>query len=249
MFRVQKINNQSGLTLLEMLVTISILAAVSFISTVTYSKTHQEANDRLVRAEMMAIGQALRKFKQDTGYYPKTGFFDLTSSGGVVPYANLPSHSGATIAAQDRWFYSPANLWQLRTRMSPLAGTTHQLEGWDPETGRGWRGPYLTGFVDGFVDIRDGINNGDADGAPGGDPLAGINIEDVNGLADPFEARTELASSGDTLLDWSNTPGGTERRTWGRPYLIFDLKTKPYIISLGPDGDYGTIDDIKLDVE
>jgi prepilin-type N-terminal cleavage/methylation domain-containing protein len=239
----------AGFSLLEMLVVITILAAVAFIAGGALSGVREQANDQLVRTEMQEIAEAIRQFRQDTGYYPKTGPFNLdTAPGGAVTDAILAvgfPHSGSSAAERQNWFYSPANFYQLYTRASPLAGTGHQLENWDPETGRGWRGPYLKGFAEGYLDIGDGINNGTPDGNPGGDPLGGANtIEDVEGIADPFEHRPVAG-----LLDWSADPGVVEREWWGRPYLLFDLDSKPRLISMGPDGQYGTGDDIELRIE
>lgn len=237
-----------GFTLLELLVTVAILAATAFIATSTFMGVSEHANDQLVRVEMQEIAKAIRQFKQDTGYYPKTGPFeiDLADTGaGEVTDACLPSYlSSLSNDEKERWFYSPANFYQLITSTSPLNGTTHQLEKWNSETGRGWRGPYLNGFAEGYLDIRDGIN-GTIGGSPtalagnkAGDPIVGTNIPDVEGIADPFEYRAEK-DGGNTLLDWSAThSGGTEREVWGRPYLVFDWDTKPWIMSMGPDGNF-----------
>lgn len=247
------ISAQQGFTLLEMLVVITLLAAVAFVAGGTYLGVHEQANDQLVRTEMQEIAKALRRFKQDTGYYPKTGPFDLQAHGGSVPYANLPAWAGGNDAARDLWFYSPANFYQLLSRASPLNGTGHLLASWNPETGRGWRGDYLQGD-DGFLDIGAGINSGTTPaGNSGGNPLApGIHIPDVEGVADPFEHRA-VNVGGNTLLDWSAVANGVERAVWGRPYLVFDLNANPRIVSMGPDGVYGmvngTTDDIELRVE
>lgn len=224
-----------GLTLLELLIVASILAAIAFIATGMYTGVRTETDSRLVRTEMQEIAKAIRQFKQDTGYYPKTGPFNLVGhDGGLVPYGNLPSYVGANA---DLWFYSPANFHQLVSRVSPLRGTGHPLEKWNPETGRGWRGPYLRGHTDGYLDIRSGISDGTPAGNSNGYLLDGGNIPDVEGIADPFEYPA-LRNGGDTILDWSVSPGGTERNMWGRPYLVFDWNTKPWLVSMGPDGEY-----------
>lgn len=253
---------QGGFTLLELLVIISILAAIAFITTGTFKGVQEGANDQLVRSEMQQIAKAIRQFKQDTGYYPKTGPFNLANYGGEVTYASLPSWAGSNNAARDLWFYSPANFHQLLISTSPLdlsndGSTTidHQLELWNPETGRGWRGPYVNGFAEGYLDVHDTINDGTADGeqsghfreeSPAPAPLPNP-IPDVPGIADPFEHRGRNVY-GNTLLDWSACPNDPtddcdneeEREFWGRPYLFFDLQnsSSPLLISMGGDGVY-----------
>jgi prepilin-type N-terminal cleavage/methylation domain-containing protein len=255
---------QRGFSLLEMMVVVAVLAAVAFISTGAYENIHEQTDEQLVHVEMQQIAKAIRQFKQDTGYYPKEGPFDLAVYGGAVPYGNLLVHAGGaggTDPEKDLWFYSPANFYQLISRTSPLNATGHMLETWNPETGRGWRGPYLMGFAEGYVDIRAGINNGTIDGNSGGDPLASTNIPDVDGIADPFEYRGKQVGA-NTLLDWSREPNGPifpfdpnnrDRERWGRPYLLFNLTTAPMLVSMGADGTYDqaapTSDDIMLNIE
>ncbi len=245
------LSGQRGFTLLELLVIIAIMAAVAFVAGGSYSGVSRQANDQLVRSEMQELATAIRRFRQDTGYYPKTGPFGLVGVGaGKITDAAIEAqfpHAGSSPAERARWFYSPANLYQL-TGQTSLLPAGHQLEEWNKETGRGWRGPYLRGD-DGYVDIRDGINSGTAAGTSAGNPLAGNDIQDVNGVADPFELRT-VTVSGVSFLGWSAAAGGTEREVWGRPYLMFDLNTAhPWIVSMGPDGVYNTSDDIKLLIE
>jgi prepilin-type N-terminal cleavage/methylation domain-containing protein len=246
-----------GFSLLELMVVVAILAGVAFIAGGAMSGVREQSAEQMVYSEMQQIAAAIRQFRQDTGYYPKTGPFNLdTATGGAVTDAILAAdflHSGSSAAERQNWFYSPANFYQLYTRTSPLHGTGHQLgrqlENWDAETGRGWRGPYLTGFVEGYLDIGDGINSASPAGNSSGDPLGGTNITDVEGIADPFEHRP-VAS----LLVWRDasstaTPPGVNRAVWGRPYLLFGLDSKPRLICMGPDGRYGTTDDIELLIE
>lgn len=228
---------------------LAILSAVAFVATGTFRHVHDEADDRLVRVEMQEIAKAIRQFRQDTGYLPKTGPFALAADSGGVPIANLPGEAGATDEAKRRWFYSPANFYQLLGATSPLDGTGHTLAAWDPESGRGWRGPYLKGYAEGYVAIGDDVNDDDsAVGDPTGDPLAGDVVADVPGLADPFAHRP---AGGGALLGWSVVAGGEVRPKWGRPYLFLDLDssaatTRMGLVSMGPDGLYGTDDDIEL---
>jgi prepilin-type N-terminal cleavage/methylation domain-containing protein len=260
------ISEQQGFTLLEMLMVISLLAAVAFVATTSYRGVLDRSNEQLVYTEMKEIATAIRRFKQDTGYYPREGPFGLAGAGlGTVSDAEIQvkfPHAGATAAARARWFNSPANFYQILSATGPLA--TGQLATWNPETGRGWRGPYLTGFAPGTVDIGDGINAG-----PWGDPLAATtaNVPDVDGLADRFvfsAVPVADAAVDQTLLDWSRTarPNRIDIGRSGRPYLFFAIGKGPdgvygsaddtiqhHLVSMGPDGVYGTNDDIDLSVE
>jgi hypothetical protein len=193
---------------------------------------------------MQEIAKAIQRFRQDTGYYPKTGPFDLKSAGGEV-----------VTGKSDAWFYSPANLDQLTSITSPLPDT-HQLFKWEPETGRGWRGPYLKGHDDGIVSISDNLNSVvdlTADppimlttGNVGGSPTStsGAVIDNVPGLADPFEHRPV-----EGRLQWRADAGAPARDFWGRPYLVFGWEKSPFIVSMGPDGDYDrAADNIRLEI-
>ncbi|MDR1728113.1 MAG: type II secretion system GspH family protein [Acidobacteriota bacterium] len=253
----------SGFSLLELLVVASILVATSVIAAATFGGIRRHTDGRLAHAEMQEIAAAIRRFKQDTGYYPKTGPFDLETNGGNVPLAALPSYAGTTDAEKEAWFYSPANFWQLITTQSPLIDPGseeggHPLAKWAPATGRGWRGPYLSGHRDGYLTIGAGVNSSAPSPAQGertGDPGAGDKIHDVAGIADPFEH-----SGVGGFLEWSSREWGgrgegaappASHPVWGRPYLVFGWDAAhPTLVSMGPNGDYeyGDGDDIELEI-
>lgn len=247
-----------GYSLLEMLVVISLLAAVAFISTGNYRNVIEDSGERLVLTEMQEIAGAIRRFKQDTGYFPREGpFAHGTVAGQSVTDVNLSgvNHAGATATARQEWFESPANFYQLL--VAPLlSGHPAGLEQWNNETGRGWRGPYLQGVRDGYVDIGD-----DPD-----DPtnIVTRGIPDVDGIADPFLAGDRAGGGAEVdgrILDWARNhrpvnagdPPREEREHWGRPYLFLQLGTplKWSLVSMGPDGEYdnGGDDDIVLPLE
>lgn len=254
----------AGFSLLEMLTVIALIAAVAFIATATMTGLRAKADDQIVVAEMQQVAKALKQFRQDTGYWPGEGPFALAPAGcavtgaGINPAA-LPSCAGTTHAERKRWLESPANFYQLMERPDICSG--HALEGletWDAARAVGWRGPYIKGFESGYVDLRDNINPGAA--GAGGDPLAGSNVPDVPGIADPFEHAPETVAGG-TLLDWSARPrpNRIERSRWGRPYLFFSNSATaagsslcpengPALVSMGPDGEYdqGADDDLVL---
>lgn len=273
------VRNNKGFTLLELLVVVAILAAVSAIGSGAYWHVNDDVNVKLAHAEMQEIAAAIKRFKQDTGYYPKEGPFGLAddATGGVIQYGHLPFWAGnsddstnSTDSEKERWFKSPANFYQLTSTESPLADAGHMLATWNAESGRGWRGPYLQGFRDGYVDISDSINGTDDDewnNDPTEIAAADDGIPDVLGIADPFEARevTEAGGAVDgNLLDWSrlrreslSDPAGfvergehDEREWWGRPYLFFQnvdtysdggvVEMHYFLVSAGIDGAYDT---------
>lgn len=242
-----------GFTLLELLVVVSILAAVAFTSAFHMRNATEVAGDSLVRVEMQQIAQAIRRFKQDTGYYPTTGPFalDIVVGGEVDPDA-LDVWSAPSGLAEE-WFYSPANLYQLVSSVSPLDpddsqdGDEHVLAYWNPETGRGWRGPYMVGYEDGDLSLGDDINDSNIEDISSGDTIGF-----VPGVADPFDnwCFPRNATEHTVELGWVN-PDGEVTQKWGSPYLVFSWTNQPYIVSMGPDGYFGSDaeDDILLDLE
>lgn len=239
-------------TLLELLVTVSILVAVSAVATVTFNDVIVDSDEAVLHIEMQQIALAIRRFKADTGYYPKTGPFDIATTDGVTA-DDLPVDSDQT-----RWFYSPANFYQLL--QNPLEDTNHPLKDWVPETGRGWNGPYLTGFDLVRVNIGDEINKG-LTGDPAGSPdpvFSSDLILGVYGIGDPHDAEPVLAfaEGNPQPFEWSYKTRDRDGdlvdqsyQRYGRPYLVFDWDSQPYIVSFGEDGVYGNQDDIRLGIE
>lgn len=139
------------------------------------------------------------------------------------------------------------------------------ISAWNIDTGRGWRGPYLTRHGDAYLDVgfhddgtgnvaqTTGADNGLAlDGT--GQPTLGSVMTNVHAKHDPFE----LPAQGVYLVwhrcnDYSNfappdDAACVEGVTFGgRPYVVFDLHqahlpgSHPRIVSMGPDGKYDGI--------
>jgi prepilin-type N-terminal cleavage/methylation domain-containing protein len=131
---------------------------------------------------------------------------------------------------------SPADFSALYDQPAGMAG-------WNIDTSRGWRGPYLGGLRDGLVDIGDSLQ---ADGT--GDPAAGNEIPLQRGVADPFVhanvpdadgcSVTEPPNDG-CLLEWRPASGEADYGRWGRPYLLFDLdQNDARVVSSGLNGRY-----------
>lgn len=208
----------TGFTLLELIIVVAILATLAGGAVLTMGQTEEVAQGQIGLVEMSEIREAIVQFKRDTGYLPKQGPFALTTNGGAV----------ATPSEGETWFYSPANFSQLF--QNPLANTGHSLASWNPDTKRGWRGPYLTTSGEGRVDVGDDLNlNGS------GSPKTGNMLNDVFGIADPFYSSPE-----GNFFVWAATPTAPPYSRFGRPYFAFDLHdtTKARIVCMGPNRKY-----------
>ncbi|MCG3117786.1 MAG: type II secretion system GspH family protein [Candidatus Manganitrophus sp. SA1] len=223
---------EEGVTLLELLIVITVLAILAGGVILSLGSVEEDAALRLSQSEMQEIKKSVLRFRQDTGFLPKQGPFDLAppNGGGVVP---LPSEGVD-------WFRSSANFDQLYR--NPLTGTGHPLESWNPNTARGWRGPYLTVHGEGLVDVG---NNLGTDGT--GSPVAGTVVANVRGVADPF-----IASPAGAYLVWRSSTAAASHDRWGRPYFLFALNNlnQARIVGMGPnrayDGGTSTSDDLVL---
>ena len=206
-----KMLQQQGFTLLELLVVVSILAAVSGIGFFALSgDTLKQKNIDLAKVEMQNIATAVKKFKQDTGYFPGQGPFALLdrkagvtnscadrcpsgacdSRGGIAPdvirderHADVPLLDDRT---PDMWLKSPVNFMQLIDR--PVFCVDHPLAylgKWDQVTGKGWNGPYLS--REGFVDTNCTLSaNNDVDRGYNGSFGEVGDIGDLAAVSCPF---------------------------------------------------------------
>lgn len=231
---------RAGFTLLEIMTVVVLLATVTGGVLVLFGDVEDDATDQIALSEIQEIRKALWRFKKDTGWLPKQGPFDLeTQPGGAVPLSNLPGYVPA--GQEAAWFQTPANFWQLYE--NPLAGTGHPLEQFNPNTGRGWRGPYLTRTGEGLVDVGDNLQT---DGS--GNPTTGTVLSQVHAVADPFVAQPINGS----YLVWRTEPGDPPLSRWGRPYLLFDLDDTSVarLVSMGRNRTYegGAGDDIVVDL-
>jgi type II secretory pathway pseudopilin PulG len=212
-------------TLLELIIVAGILSTVAGGAILLIGPAEEQARSQMSQVELSRLRDAILQFHTDTASLPKQGPFSLTSDGGSVP---VPAE-GAT------WFYHPANFEQLYE--NPLAGTGHALETWNPDTKRGWRGPYISSFGEGYVDIGDGLL---PDGT--GDPAAGNILPELKAIADPF-----ITTSSGNYFVWRFQAGDTPAYQWGRPYLLIDANNEATarVIGLGSNRKYdlGTSDD------
>jgi prepilin-type N-terminal cleavage/methylation domain-containing protein len=232
-----------GFTLLELLAVVAILAMLAGGVVALIDRTEQDVQTKVAQSEIVEIKNAIRRFYQDTGYLPKSGPFALTDDfppGFIDPNddTHWPSYAPTSAAERIAWFRSPANLYQLFA--PPLLGpanSTHTLAGWNPDSRRGWNGPYVSHHGNWAVSIGEALNEG-------GSPTAG-NVHVVPAVADPHAA----SPVGAYLTWWDLNSGTLVPARWGRPYLLivdaapqnrFDAR----IVGMGLDGTLGTDDDV-----
>ncbi|MDR3214073.1 MAG: prepilin-type N-terminal cleavage/methylation domain-containing protein [Azoarcus sp.] len=159
---------QPGFTLIELLAVCSILAAISYLAWGAYVDVDRRAEDELARAELLRLADALRRFHDDTGYWPGEGPWRLASVGGAVPDTAINAddiEGGNTATLNKDWFASPANMTLLYTR--PALDASHPLAflaQWNAGAHRGWNGPYLPlasrYWVDVWPDVGENAPNG-----------------------------------------------------------------------------------------
>ncbi len=221
-----------GLSLLELLVVAAILAIVAAGAVRLFSAQGSELKEELALVELTRLRDALRQFREDTGHLPRSGPFGLAVDG-------PPGQVAIPLQGAD-WFRSPANVIQLLEQ--PVAENGQPIMPFDPNTGRGWRGPYLAHGTEGFVSI------GSALGPDGmGRPLDGALVVQVPAVADPFDQHLPIGN----FLVWANSLGASIGRL-GRPILLVDMEepSQARLISFGPDGVYqaGAGDDLVMPV-
>jgi len=127
---------QQGFTLIELLVVVSILAALAGLASVAMGSYQQDSEEKITRVEMQRIANAIRRFKADTGYWPKT----------------------EAVAYSYGEYADPANFGFL------FSQTGTSIPNWTPEYAIGWHGPYVN--FDAMRTIAlDSISSDGCDGA------------------------------------------------------------------------------------
>lgn len=190
------------MTLLELLVVVSVVAALAGMGWSAYRGVREAELDTLAEAKLRQTAEALRRFKADLGHWPGQGPLALapstnaetatgtprqvtcsdTSAGlwlrSTLPSLNVPVGVTDVAAWRADWAAHPANLWQLVVQ--PVLCSNHplgRLQDWSPAVDRGWRGPYLDPDQLGYVEVGNGLRpdgSGSALSAPVQSDLRGL---------------------------------------------------------------------------
>ncbi len=262
-----------GFTLVELLVVCSILAALSVTAWGAYNGVQEANEDAIGRSDLTRLANALRRFKQDTGYYPGQGPFVLAATAQVEADCNAADGILRRWAEpeddtrRNDWFNSPANIALLLSAPSIcLKHPQAHLRRWNPDTQRGWHGPYLDTnrrhWVDHGRDLNfpyvSGVNDDWPDG--NGKTQAGEKILDVPAYGNGSRFRAggpeygtcpspQSMTENNCMLGWRSAQ--RERADYdadehefdyhARPFLMFGLADgdHPRVVYFGSDGKYG----------
>lgn len=191
------------MTLLELLVVVSVVAALAGLGWSAYRGVREAELETLADAQLRLTAEAVRRFKQDLGYWPGQGPLALAPSTNVetatvnprvftcsdttaglwlrntLPAINLPTGVSDVEVWRADWVAHPANLWQLIRQ--PTLCSNHplgRLQDWDTSSQRGWRGPYIDQDRLDYVEVGNGLR---PDGT--GSALTGPVQADLRGLA------------------------------------------------------------------
>lgn len=167
-FRTSK---QQGFTLIELLVVVSILASLAGLASVAMDGYQQDAEEKITRVEMQRIANAIRKFKIDTGYWPKTEVDGGTETGTTN---NVVNYGGFDAANFNFLFKKP----------------DADMQDWSPEYAIGWHGPYIN--LDAIKAVTIDTFNSDL-GCSGNEDVThvasiqAVAVNRINGLVDRFQ--------------------------------------------------------------
>ncbi len=148
----------AGFTLLELLVVITLLAILATGALISYGDIQDEARDDVTRYDLSQLRTALLQFRRHTGEFPcrvyRNGYYVPDDSVMTLDFTNLPStpDNGDLL----NWCGNTIN-GQVDSAVSMLSqfpydetNTTYTPLLWNPDTKRGWNGPYINrqGLID-----------------------------------------------------------------------------------------------------
>lgn len=206
---------------MELIVVIVILATIAGVVIANLDGVEGKARDDLNAHELMELRRAIQQFTADTGHLPRTGLFAPGGSQLTWP-TTIDPVTDPVLAST--WLSHPANMWQLYH--CPVSG--HPLATWNPDTRRGWRGPYLSRAGEGRVIV--------------GDSFAGnTELPLMPAVADPHPATPLDGTNQFKWYPWDSDVSSFPRH--GRPYYLLvpssgHPRTDAKIIGFGLDGVY-----------
>jgi prepilin-type N-terminal cleavage/methylation domain-containing protein len=201
----KKSHKQQGFTLIELLVVVSILASLAGLASVAMDGYQQDSEETITRVEMQRIANAIRRFKADTGYWPKTE----TENGSEFGANNdIIDYAGTDSANFNFLFNKP----------------DEDMSNWNPEYAIGWHGPY--------VDLP-AIKPLVIDAGSAGCPITNTNDYDAlqllprfNGLVDRFQQLRKKVSGKDYCVLTREKKDPTK-------FKVAEYSASPYLYETG----------------
>jgi prepilin-type N-terminal cleavage/methylation domain-containing protein len=261
----RSLSRMRGFTLFELLVAVAILAALAGLGAIYLGPTLDAARQPITQYGMREVAAAIMRFRQDTGFWPRTGpHYELTGIEGAFSSAV----SGDPCPPDG--LNSPANLCQLLFAPdSSMMWNQDTRRGWRGPYLAGFTSPWVVvsaahpataagvtttasgtrtavpGIADGFRSLPQPLNP---------DGTRGLYLTWVNQL----DTSTPVVGHGNPLLFFP--PGvatrpatltettqlekeGCNTTTTTNSTGVLTVSNAPCLISLGPDGIYGTNDD------
>ncbi len=113
-----------GFTLLELLIVVSLLAVLATVALIANEGVYEQAEVDATKYEMAELRKALLQFRRDVGHFPD---------------------AAGLIAESDRLALLSSCQSIDNTKINTTAGVSYDAgcEVWNPDTHRGWNGPYL----------------------------------------------------------------------------------------------------------
>lgn len=101
---------KNGFTIIELLVVATIIALLSIIGIVSFSRANIRARDGKRKADLSQVRAALELYRSDFGYYPSGDFptMKTTLSSGTTPYLNATNLTDPKPLPHPQYTYVPA---------------------------------------------------------------------------------------------------------------------------------------------
>jgi prepilin-type N-terminal cleavage/methylation domain-containing protein len=209
-----KINQ--GFTLLELMVVISLMAAIAGVAVLAYEDTYVQAELDATKYEMAELRKALLQFKRDVGSFPN----DLLQLG--IYSASAVTANGDSYL---KWDKDTHGGWNGPYLNDANDGWVKISDTCQVATDDGAACTPFSGTITEIKTLADEFNHSPRD----------FNIT-PNDPGDDFFLWRACTDNGDVACK--------VRESWGQPYLYFDANDENYarIVSMGPDGIFNSKD-------
>ncbi len=154
-------SRNAGFTLLELLAVITLLGVLAGGALLAYEGVQEDGEETLARFELAEIRKALLQFRRDTRELPcrvyRAGDYRLDVDEILLNFKDADGNellASSTAEKEHRWcrngFFTDEAIVQQDSGLSMLhrfpydeTDSAHTEKLWNPDTWRGWHGPYI----------------------------------------------------------------------------------------------------------